>query len=512
MRQLGILFVLSTLIYLCGYANTSVPSNTTSNDKSIFKDSIAWADYYYNIHRHRKAIDLYKKSLKLPEADQLHIYKRLALSEAALENSENSSHYIDKYFFRDFNTSFLQHEGFDIIRQTDAFESILKKYSPNTSIWSFIYLYVAFIGFYVVIVLNFNKKIDRCARILIAGFIFIHSFFILHICINITNYQYEYPHSYLMSTSFSFLYGPLLYFYFKRTTQQYKFKIQDLLHLAPTILFLIYIIPIYILPANEKLNIMLNRASIGLNSSDSDKIAIIAGLKLLSLIIYGYFIREVYLKSKKQKELGKQNRNWQRNLYRIHILYIFAYAVYGFLISTNMSSGFFYHFQIMAMALMVLYVGYSAYVQPNVFSGIYSLNNQLFFKYKNSGLTESLSEELKENLISLFDEFKIYKENDISLEILAERLNTTRHNASQVINEHFRMNFHELINTYRINEAKEILDNDRLKNLNIIDVAYEVGYNNKVTFNKAFKKDTNLTPTEYQKKTFKNNLTLVNRT
>ncbi|MEM7714576.1 MAG: helix-turn-helix domain-containing protein [Cyanobacteria bacterium P01_A01_bin.68] len=45
-----------------------------------------------------------------------------------------------------------------------------------------------------------------------------------------------------------------------------------------------------------------------------------------------------------------------------------------------------------------------------------------------------------------------------------------------------------------------MLDNDRLKNLNIIDIAYEVGYNNKVTFNKAFKKDTQLTPTEYQKK------------
>ena len=78
-------------------------------------------------------------------------------------------------------------------------------------------------------------------------------------------------------------------------------------------------------------------------------------------------------------------------------------------------------------------------------------------------------------------------------------MNTTRHNASQVINEHFEVSFHELINTYRIQEAKKILDNDFKKNLNIIDVAYEVGYNNKVTFNKAFKKDTQLTPSEYQK-------------
>ncbi|WP_291869465.1 AraC family transcriptional regulator [Maribacter sp.] len=37
------------------------------------------------------------------------------------------------------------------------------------------------------------------------------------------------------------------------------------------------------------------------------------------------------------------------------------------------------------------------------------------------------------------------------------------------------------------------------RNMNIIDIAYEVGYNNKVTFNKAFKKDTLLTPSQYQK-------------
>ena len=148
---------------------------------------------------------------------------------------------------------------------------------------------------------------------------------------------------------------------------------------------------------------------------------------------------------------------------------------------------------------MVLYVGYSANVQPKVFSGLFSYENQLFLKYKKSGLTDSLSKELRNQLLYLFNEEKIYKENNISLELLAQKLNTTRHNTSQVINEHFNISFHELINKYRIEEAKKLLDNDHQKNLNIIDIAYEVGYNNKVTFNKAFKKDTQLTPSEYQK-------------
>jgi YesN/AraC family two-component response regulator len=59
------------------------------------------------------------------------------------------------------------------------------------------------------------------------------------------------------------------------------------------------------------------------------------------------------------------------------------------------------------------------------------------------------------------------------------------------------MNFFKLINKFRIREAIKMLEEDVHGSLNIIDVAYEVGYNNKVTFNKAFKKETSLTPSEF---------------
>nr|WP_247666498.1 helix-turn-helix domain-containing protein [Aquimarina sp. MMG015] len=78
-------------------------------------------------------------------------------------------------------------------------------------------------------------------------------------------------------------------------------------------------------------------------------------------------------------------------------------------------------------------------------------------------------------------------------------MDTTRHNTSQIINEHFNLNFFELINKYRIEEAKELLKGEKHKKFNIIDIAYEVGFNNKVTFNKSFKKYNNITPSEYVK-------------
>ena len=177
-----------------------------------------------------------------------------------------------------------------------------------------------------------------------------------------------------------------------------------------------------------------------------------------------------------------------------------TYTAYGLVVINGYSNGWLYDISTASMAFMVLYVGYSANIQPDVFNGVYSYNsNKLFPKYEKSGLTPSLSLELKESLVHLFAEDKIYKENTINLDMVAEKLNTTRHNASQVINEHFNVSFHEFVNMYRITEAKRLLVDDHTKKLNIINVAYEVGYNNKVTFNKAFKKDTNLTPTQYQR-------------
>ncbi|WP_411031373.1 helix-turn-helix domain-containing protein [Spongiimicrobium sp. 3-5] len=501
MRQLGIISAVFLLF------NVTIEAKEATNAKTFrYEEPVAFsqglkekADLFFHSRNYSEALKTYELLLLEDDLAKAPIFKKMALSHAALNHPSKSVTCIEQYLLQDFDPNIFLNDGFESIKNSAEFREAEKSYSPKITIWSFLYLYVALIGFYLTIVINFNRNVDPVSKKLISAFIFIHSFFIFHICLNITNYQYIFSHSYLMSTVFSFLYGPLLYFYFKRTTQLYRFKVKDLLHLIPTLLFLVYILPIYAMSASEKLTLMMGRFNNGQNPTDSKDVAIIVTLKLTSLILYGYFIGKLYVAGRQNTNISRENKLWQKSIYGIHIAYILSYAVYGILISTNIWSGFFYHSQIICMALMVLYVGYSANVQPSVFSGVYSYKTPLLFKYKNSGLTESLSSELKENLIRLFDEFKIYKENDISLEILSDRLNTTRHNASQVINEHFKMNFHELINTYRIREAKQILDNGHLENLNIIDIAYEVGYNNKVTFNKAFKKDTNLTPTEYHR-------------
>lgn len=446
-------------------------------------------------------LNTFKEELNNKPVDSVEIFKKIGLISAQLNFPHESCDYTLKYIQNSADISVLNNDSFNQITDTDEYDDLKNKYLPKGNILIFIYFYIVLIGFFFAIIINFKNDSDRVSNILIGGFVVVHSLFILEFAIYASNICYLYPHTYLMSSSVALLYGPLLYFYFKRINQQYVLKPKDALHLIPSILLLTILIPFYSLPAKEKLNIMFDISAL---YSTRDFLYIVFIPKLSSYIIYGFLIGKLYFN--KQNNLSTKNDGvlvkWKRNIYYIHIMYILAYAFYGITISGILiitRSEAIYHFQVMAMSLMVLYIAQMAYLQPKVLNyKSFILNNSIeVSKYLKSGLTPSLSVELKEELINLFTVQKVYRDSSLNLETLSEKLNTTRHNTSQIINEHFDMNFFELINKFRIDEAINLLIEDKNGNLNIIDIAYEVGYNNKVTFNKAFKKTTSLTPTEF---------------
>lgn len=449
------------------------------------------------------SIRRYEQLLEEGEApDSTSVFRQLAFSYAQLGKSREAASYIRRFLHSDFRPGILASLYFDSVRSSPEFREIESVYTPQHSFWSYVYLYVGLIGFYIAILLFLHNRIDGMARYLLGSFVLIHSVFILHICLAITNYQFEFPHTYLISTGFSFLYGPLLYLYFKRTTQKYRLRPLDLLHLAPTLVLVLYLIPIYSQTAGAKLDVMLDRVLNGVNPSDSSDLVLIVAAKLGSLIFYGWLIRMEFIREIRNSQSDAGRKNWMRNIYGIHLAYIVCYGIYGLLIIyQDHPGGWLYHVQVLSMSLMVLFVGYFASLRPQVFGSRISLEHQLLNKYRKSGLTDSLSLELRDKLLQLMDREQVFRENDLNLDGLAQRMETTRHNASQVINEHFGLSFHELINKYRIEQARYLLRSDPRQNLNIIDIAYEVGYNNKVTFNKAFKKDTGLTPSQYQSRT-----------
>ena len=68
-----------------------------------------------------------------------------------------------------------------------------------------------------------------------------------------------------------------------------------------------------------------------------------------------------------------------------------------------------------------------------------------------------------------------------------------------MINERLIQSFSVFINTYRVEEAKRHLLDTKKRHYSILAIAEEVGFNSKSSFNAAFRKYTNLTPSEFRK-------------
>ncbi|MFT5102928.1 MAG: AraC-like DNA-binding protein [Candidatus Latescibacterota bacterium] len=421
------------------------------------------------------------------------VYKQLALKYAATNESELAVENIINYVSVTADLSIINDHVFDNIQNSEAYVELKERYEPVFTPMSLLYLYAGFLGFYIFLVLNTRRGVDRISTLFIGLFILFHSLFILHLSLYVINYQYRLPHALFASTTFSFLYGPLLYFYFKRIIHSYKMRWRDALHMIPSIVLLLYILPYYNMTGLEKFNVMFGQLGWLLPGAN----VIIIG-KILSLSVYGFLVYDIYRKNTpKLNAMNKMVVLWQRNIIAIFAVYTLSYVLYAGSITGLIAYPPLLHIQIIVMVSLVFYVAYISYAQPEIFRGKVSIIDPSgLYKYKKSGLTPSFSSELKDKLVCLLDDEKIYRQSDINLEKLMHMMETTRHNASQVINEHFGLNFFELMNKYRIAEALEILEDDS-NELSIIQVAYEVGFNNKVTFNKSFKKLVSQTPSQY---------------
>jgi len=94
---------------------------------------------------------------------------------------------------------------------------------------------------------------------------------------------------------------------------------------------------------------------------------------------------------------------------------------------------------------------------------------------------------------------KLYREESISLQSLADKLAITPHQLSQLLNEKLNSTFPDYINNYRIEEARELLVDPAWADRKVISIAFEVGYNTKAAFYNVFKKCTGMAPIEYRK-------------
>lgn len=114
-------------------------------------------------------------------------------------------------------------------------------------------------------------------------------------------------------------------------------------------------------------------------------------------------------------------------------------------------------------------------------------------------IDEQILNEIAVNLERQMQEEKIYLKPDLTTAAAAQKLGTNRTYLTQAVRARYGMSFHDLINGHRIREAARIMDSAEAAMMTIDSIAEKSGFNNRVTFSKAFQQHTGISPSFFMK-------------
>ncbi|TGL63267.1 helix-turn-helix domain-containing protein [Leptospira sarikeiensis] len=161
--------------------------------------------------------------------------------------------------------------------------------------------------------------------------------------------------------------------------------------------------------------------------------------------------------------------------------------------------GLIYHpiFLKLALLTVTLAVSMIYYIRRKHFDFPESIQADLAkVKYSRTRLEGLDTESVISRLNKLFESEKIHRREDLSLTELAKELSLTAHQFSELINNKLGKGYFALINFYRIEDAKKLLEET---DKTVLEIAMTVGFNNRSSFNEAFLKMTQKTPISYRK-------------
>jgi len=107
--------------------------------------------------------------------------------------------------------------------------------------------------------------------------------------------------------------------------------------------------------------------------------------------------------------------------------------------------------------------------------------------------------EISRTVVALMETDKIYLDPDLTLDTLATRLKINRSYLSKAINRCIGKKFTDYVSEYRIREAIRLLNDPQSRQNSFDWIAIECGFNDRITFYRAFKKITGLSPSEYRR-------------
>jgi AraC-like DNA-binding protein len=175
----------------------------------------------------------------------------------------------------------------------------------------------------------------------------------------------------------------------------------------------------------------------------------------------------------------------------IVFIFIFIYGLNNFI---QLDDLVFY--STIPVALCLFYLSSYLVVNPNVLVGLPYIH--YLKKSENVSNIKLINYEEEANIIlDYFAKTKPYLKQNLTINEISLEVNIPLKLLSFIINQHFKLNFNDFVNKFRIDLIVERMQNGDLDRFTLSSISEEAGFSNKTTFLSAFKKVHNCTPTQF---------------
>jgi AraC-like DNA-binding protein len=106
---------------------------------------------------------------------------------------------------------------------------------------------------------------------------------------------------------------------------------------------------------------------------------------------------------------------------------------------------------------------------------------------------------LKQQFFYIMGSRKTYLDEELNLYKLADLTGISEKKLSLLLNRYLDTNFYDFVNGYLVRAIKEKFREETNSKYTIMAIANDCGFRSKSSFNRVFKRETGLSPSEYKK-------------
>lgn len=222
---------------------------------------------------------------------------------------------------------------------------------------------------------------------------------------------------------------------------------------------------------------------------------------LMLLISYGIINKYEKQQSSAHPDTIKVNLQWLKTLFFVMFIALFFWVV-AFIeeIIWNANNNMYYYFLYVSISVSIYILGHIGLYKV----GVLKERKKIRRFYADHSIVEPMEmTPLKNKHIIVFEKYikeeKNYLNSQLSLDMVAEEIGINKSYLSRLINSELSVSFSNYVNQLRVEEMKTYINNPNFSNYTLTSMGLEAGFNSKSSFNKAFKKHTGISPSEYRK-------------